>query len=231
VPAWIARYLAECGDLDAASNWADSLHVRPDHNLSPTHGIELFSLVRIWMAQERWEEALDLARQLEHFALAGGSLGRQIEALLLQALIEQRRELPAALSRLEACVRLAKPEGYVRLFVDEGESARSLLSQFDAAGVAEPGLASYVRRLLQAFPQSATTPSTGTHSTRGGVALSNREMEVLRLMAELLSNPEIAQRLVISPGTVKSHVSHIYDKLGVESRAEAVAKAKELGII
>ena len=68
-------------------------------------------------------------------------------------------------------------------------------------------------------------------AVRGKPALSERELEVLRLMAELLSNPEIARRLVVSPGTVKTHVSHIYDKLGVEGRAEAIAKAKALGII
>jgi LuxR family maltose regulon positive regulatory protein len=231
VPAWIARYQAECGHLEAAASWAENLHLRPDHNPNPTHGIELFTLVRIWMALERWDEALDLARQLEHFALSGSSIGRQIEALLLQALIEQPRDLPAALSRLEASVRLAEPEGYIRLFVDEGQSAKSLLIQFHAAGAADPRLASYVGRLLEVFPRPAATLSISTSPTRGTVALSNREREVLCMMAQLLSNPEIARRLVISPGTVKSHVSHIYDKLGVESRAEAVARAKELGII
>lgn len=231
VPAWIARYQAEAGQLEAARRWAESLLRKPEHNPSPAHGIELFSQVRIWMALERWDEALDLARQLEHYALAGGSIGRQIEALLMQALIEQRRDLPTALARLEACLRQAEPEGYVRLFVDEGESAKALLSRFGAAGVPEPRLASFVRRLLQSFPKPIPTHSINTFTTRGAVALSNRELEVLGLMSELMSNPEIAHRLVISPGTVKTHVSHIYDKLGVEGRAEAVAKAKELGII
>ena len=231
VPAWIARYQAESGQLEEAGCWAESLHLSLDHNPGPTQGIELFSQTRVWMALERWDDALDLARQLERYAVAGGSIGRQIEALLLQALIEQPRDLPAALSRLDACLRLAEPEEYVRLFVDEGENARRLLSQLDAAGLGDPRLASYVRRLLQAFPRSAAAPSMITASNRGAVPLSQRELEVLRLMAELLSNPEIAQRLVISPGTVKTHVSHIYDKLGVESRAAAIAEAKELGII
>jgi LuxR family maltose regulon positive regulatory protein len=146
-----------------------------------------------------------------------------IRILALQALARQARgDLDQALSTLERALILAEPEGYVRTFLDAGEPMAGLLSQILSGDVA-PG---YVARLLGAFGQEAELPPPAMASLVE--PLTEREVEVLRLLVAGLSNAEIAEELVIAVSTVKSHVNHIYGKLGVESRTQAVAKAQEL---
>ncbi|HWM74329.1 MAG TPA: LuxR C-terminal-related transcriptional regulator, partial [Nocardioides sp.] len=144
---------------------------------------------------------------------------------VVQALgYEQRGDLQGALESLEAALRLAEPEGYVRTFVDEGPPMATLLEAAADEGIAPQ----YVARLLAASP--TTTPRPG--AVPGLVEpLSDREQDVLRLLGSDLSGPEIARELVVSLNTVRSHTKSIYTKLGVNTRRTAVRRAQELGLL
>jgi LuxR family maltose regulon positive regulatory protein len=130
-----------------------------------------------------------------------------------------------ALDALGQSLTLAEPEGYVRLYLDAGEPMRSLLKQAVGRGIAPQ----YVSRLLAAFGPSREAVSKAPQPLIE--PLTDRELEVLCLLAEDLSNHEIGRRLFISLPTVKSHTRNIYGKLGVQNREEAVARAQALGIL
>ena len=142
-------------------------------------------------------------------------------ALLVQlALVrEQDGDVPDALGALERAVRLAAPSGYLRAFLDEGEPLLGLLRRLLRGG----GRPADAARVLRAFGASAQ------RATRPAELLTPREREVLRLLALGLPNRGIAERLVTSETTIKSHVHHLIDKLGAASRAEVLVRARELG--
>jgi LuxR family maltose regulon positive regulatory protein len=131
-------------------------------------------------------------------------------------------DVEQALSILERALALAEPEGYVRTFLDEGEPMAELLCQALSRDI----VPNYAARLLAAFGQEVEVASPAMESLIE--PLTERELEVLRLIVAGLSNPEIAEALVIAVSTVKSHVNHIFGKLGVESRTQAMAKVREL---
>jgi LuxR family maltose regulon positive regulatory protein len=132
---------------------------------------------------------------------------------------------------LERALSLAQPEGYVRIFVDEGEPMARLLTIALSRGIAPD----YVRRLLAAFP--TTEPERAAPQKPQALAsdliepLSERELEVLQLIAEGLTNREIASRLFLALNTVKAHTRNIYGKLDVHSRTQAIARTQALGLL
>ena len=154
-----------------------------------------------------------------------------IEALALQAVARQAHgDTSGALTALERALALGEPEGYVRVFVEQGARMASLLQRAAAHGVAPD----YVRQLLAALEAegAAGAPVNSVASTRSLVEpLTGREMEVLHLLGEGRSNREIAEALVITVNGVKKHASNIYGKLGVHSRTQAVVRAQELGLL
>jgi LuxR family maltose regulon positive regulatory protein len=171
-------------------------------------------------AAVRWADASGLSAEEK------ARLGSTLEILLLQALaFSARGKEAAALAVLERALTLAEPEGYIRLFVDEGEPIVALLRQAYTRGIAPD----YVATLLSA----AGAPKLPALSPTGSLLepLTERELEVLRLLVAGLSNHAIAQELVITVGTVKSHVNHIYGKLGVQSRSQAIARAHTLHLL
>jgi LuxR family maltose regulon positive regulatory protein len=187
---------------------------------------------RVLMAQENLDEAARLLQGLLEQAEKGGRRTRQIEILLLQALTADAQGAGAqALVPLEQALSLAEPEGFVRAFVDEGPPMARLLYRAASAGRA-PG---YVGRLLSAFPSTEPQPVASAAAGAPGAEmiepLSERELEVLLLIAEGLTNQEIAARLFLSLNTVKGHTRNIYGKLGVHSRTQAVSKARTLGLL
>jgi len=136
-----------------------------------------------------------------------------------------------AFASLERALSLAQPEGYFRIFVDESEPMRSLLLDFSGSIEKQPRgkdheLRGYVDKLLSAFAQSRDVPQTNSI-----VLLSQRELEVLRLIAQGLSNDEISQRLFLALDTIKGHNRRIYGKLQVQRRTEAIIRARELGLL
>ncbi|WUJ70454.1 LuxR C-terminal-related transcriptional regulator [Kribbella soli] len=196
-----ARLLIRRGDLSAAQEWAESV---PDE-LSYLHEYEHVTLARLLMA--RREDAVPLLERLR--AAAENRTGSLIEILVLQALAARD---PAPLERALA---LAEPEGYVRVFISEGTS---MLQRIRSP---------YARTLLDAAgrPTRVSTPQTLIDP------LSDRELDVLRLLTSELDGPSIARELVVSLNTVRTHTKHIYTKLGVNNRRVAIRRAHQLGLL
>ena len=159
-------------------------------------------------------------------------MGSMLEILVVQALAYQAQgNTSQAFASLERALTLAQPEGYLRTFIYEGESIQSLLlafrSSIDKLSRSRGNeLSGYVDKLLSAFAQPADVPQSDLIEP-----LSQRELEVLRLIAQGLSNAEISQRLFLAMSTVKGHNLRIFGKLQAKSRTEAVARARELGLL
>ncbi len=161
-------------------------------------------------------------------------MGSVVEILVLQALArEAQGDIPAALVPLERAVTLAEPEGYVRIFVDEGRPMAQLLSEAAAHGV----MPDYTSRLLALSEAEGRIDPDDSLRLAAPASqplvelLSDRELEVLQLIAQGLSNREISERLFLALITVKGHNRNIFRKLQVRRRTEAVARARELGLL
>ena len=224
------------GNVVAAIHWADGsdLSVDDDDLSYPREG-EYLALARVRIAQGREDPAapllqdvLRLLERLQRSAEAKARQGSVLEILVLRALaLATQGDRTSALSTLQQALVLAEPEGYIRLFVDEGVPMLVLLRQAQARGVAPE----YVAALLAAFgalhlPDAALPTSSALLEP-----LTEREREVLQLLAAGASNGEIARRLVLSVGTVKKHVSNICGKLDVHSRTQAIARARILHLL
>jgi LuxR family maltose regulon positive regulatory protein len=230
-----ARLWVRRGNIAAASRWAQERRLSAGDGPEYTREFEHIAAVRVLIARASFQaspregeigEALRLLARLLEAAEAARRMGSVIKILALQALAFQAQgDVGQALSVLEHALSLAEPEGYVRTFVDEGEPMARLLRCALSQGIAP----NYVARLLAAFGEEVELTFLAMESLIE--PLSERELEVLRLVVAGLSNPEIAQELVIAVSTVKSHINHIYGKLGVESRTQAVARAQELGLL
>jgi LuxR family maltose regulon positive regulatory protein len=170
-------------------------------------------------------EAIGLLERLLHAAEAGERMGSVIEILVLQALAHQARgDIPAALGPLQRALMLAEPEGYVRMFVDEGPPMEVLLEKAAKQGTTS----NYVHQLLAAFGAAkGRTPATQPLIE----PLSERELDVLRLLGTELNGPEVARELMVSLSTMRTHTRNIYSKLGVDNRRAAVRRAQELHLL
>lgn len=225
----VALWLA-VGDVDAARRWAAYCNGGSER--------EQIALARLSLAEGRASEALHLLEQQQALAEAGGRYGRLIEILGLQALALQAGGRPEeANAALFQALSLGRPEGHVRVFLDLGWPLYKLLEQSLPSA---PFAGDYVRDLLAAFrqereaqrdPGSEAAPLILTPAEALADPLTERELEVLHLLAEGLSNKEIGRRLVIAPSTVKQHLKHIYGKLDVHSRIQAVARGRELALL
>jgi LuxR family transcriptional regulator, maltose regulon positive regulatory protein len=189
---------------------------------------------------------MELLERLLHAAEAGERTGSIIEILMLQALAHQvQGDISAALVPLERALSLAEPEGYVRIFVDEGPPMAVLLAKLHEHARKRPRAAltnvplAYIERLLARgervqegiSPVATSSPAAPMPAQSLLDPLTGRELEVLRLIAAGLSNRAIAARLVLAVSTVKSYVNTIYGKLQVESRTQAVARARALHLL
>jgi LuxR family transcriptional regulator, maltose regulon positive regulatory protein len=227
-----ARACLRLGYLADAERWAHTC----GEDQAPSPGIvrefEIMTLARLHLLQGRPGPALALLERLLPLATSAGHQGRVIEILMLIALAQEALGT-AAVETLHAALKLAEPEGYVRIFVDEGQPMEALLHQALAQGV----MPDYVEQLLAAFPANNTrSSSTAVLPVRAAASelielLSERELEVLQLMAGGASNQDIAGSLIIAFTTAKKHVSNIIRKLGVDNRTQAVAKGRELGLV
>jgi LuxR family maltose regulon positive regulatory protein len=246
---WLAQ-----GRLDDALDWVREQGLSAHNELSYPREFEHITLARVLLAQYTSNhaeasilDALGLLKRLLQVAEAGERAGSVVEILKLQALAHQMQgDIPAALAPLQHALTLAEPEGYVRLFVDEGSPMAHLLREAAARGI----LPGYVEKLLAAFPaQDKETRRPGDQEIeRTSVApvsrsrslpvaqslvepLSERELDVLRLLGTDLSGPDIARELMVSLNTLRTHTKNIYDKLGVNNRRAAVHRAEELKLL
>jgi LuxR family maltose regulon positive regulatory protein len=187
---------------------------------------------RILIAQGRLDETTTLLQRLLEAAETGGRTSRVIEILILQALVlEARGDTDQAVTTLEKALTLAEPEGFIRIFVDEDQPMARLLYEALNRGIAPD----HISRLLSAFPmtESEQTDPSKIQTPKSELVepLSEREIEVLQLIAEGLTNQEVASRLYLAQSTIKVHTRNIYGKLGVNNRTQAVARARALGIL
>jgi LuxR family maltose regulon positive regulatory protein len=218
------------GDVAAAARWVQESGLGVDDELKPETCIGHLALAKILMAQGRLDETLGLLVRLLSMVEAAGAMTPAISILILQALVLQAQgEDEQALAALERALALAEPEGYVRVFIGEGAPVGELLRQAAARGIR----LDYVRRLLATLEKEPADAWRTFRLASSPLAepLSERELEVLRLLTTHLSSREIAQQLVISVSTARSHIKNIYGKLDVHSRGEAVARAQDLGIL
>jgi LuxR family maltose regulon positive regulatory protein len=254
-----ARLALAQGDLVAAQRWQATIAAELSGAPNAARTAEALIMARVLIAQGRGEprgpalhSAHTILAQLREDAAAHGRTGSQIEILALIALATAAsgcRE--QARAPLQQALLLAQPQGYARIFLDEGAPMRSLLAEYHLQ-VAQPNgglereaarsLQAYVEQLLSAdlrtegrgLRAEALDSSYSVLSPRPSAlveALSDRELEVLRLIAGGASNQAIATALTISIGTVKSHINHILGKLAAQNRTEAVARARDLRLI
>ena len=229
LPAQVARVRVRQGRLDDAGAWARERGLSAEDDLSYLREFEHLTLARILLARRdpagSIGQALNHLERLRQAAEDGGRMGSLIEILILQALGHRAHgDARAALVPLERALALAEPEGYVCVFLDEGAPMAALLE-----GAARRAIApAYVLRLLSASGQAGP----GVAAEQPLVEpLSERELDVLRLLASDLDGPDIAAELVVSLNTMRSHTKSIYAKLGVNSRREAVRRAAELDLL
>ena len=250
VAAYRARILLGLGDLETALEWAQEIGSTISDPLNPSLEYDHISLARVWWKQGRLPEARQLLARLLLPAELAGRMGRVIEILALQVTVNLAQgEDSDALASLERALTLAEPEGYIRTFVDEGEPMRDAISNWrleisrrrDLIEV-QTRLMAYADKLLKAFsdganqlaliakhPLGTNHPVNAPFPQSSLVApLSARELEVLHLIAEGLSNDAIARKLFLATSTVKVHLKHIYGKLDVNSRTQAIARLHEL---
>jgi len=232
VPALRARIWIAQGRASEALGWAREHGLSVDDDLSYLREFEHITLARLLMARYQGEraepslrEATRLLDRLLTAAEEGGRTGRVIEILVLRALAHQMlADIPAALAALERAVTLAEPEGYVRVFADEGPPMAALLRAVAKQGTRRD----YVRRLLAA----ASGIERDRPAEQGLIEpLSERELDVLRLLGSELDGPAIARELMVSLNTMRTHTKNIYAKLAVTNRRAAVRRAAELSLL
>jgi LuxR family maltose regulon positive regulatory protein len=238
VAALKARVWLKQGRLAEALGWAREQGLSVDDDIRYTREFEYITLARVLLAAGKsdreagsLDEATRLLGRLLQAAETGGRLGSAIEIRLLQALACQAQDsLPHALAPLERALALAEPEGYARIFLDEGEAMRLLLEE-QSRNRSHP-LSGYADRLLAAFTQPVAAPTTAIiHQDSDLIEpLSERELEVLKLLRSELSGPDISQQLVVSLNTLRTHTKSIFNKLGVNSRRAAIRRAEELDL-
>jgi LuxR family transcriptional regulator, maltose regulon positive regulatory protein len=240
VPSQRARLLLARGDIRAAAQWTTAAGLSPDDDPDYPREPAYLVLVRVLLAQHDPGSALALLERLLTLAAAQGRTGSIIEIGALQALaLADCGDHASALGALTEAVTLARPQGYVRVFADEGAPMRALLAQLRAARRGPQHAArrtgpGYLAGLLCACGQAgAVLPPRRAGAAPPGLAepLTDRELEVLRLLAAGKSNQRIAHDLVVALDTVKKHVTHVLGKLGAANRTEAVARARDLGLI
>jgi LuxR family maltose regulon positive regulatory protein len=221
VRLWLAQ-----ANLEAVTHWSREQPFDFHGEISYQNQVAYLTLARILIAQNRADTALILLERLLVQVEALGQMGIALEVLILRSLaLADSGDTPGALTTLARALMLGQSEGYVRVFLDEGTPMVKLLRHAGSRGISPK----YVAELLSQFnSEIGITPTTQQPLIE---PLTERELEVLRLLADGLSNQEIARKLVVALGTAKTHTASLYRKLDVVSRTQAVARARELGLL
>jgi LuxR family maltose regulon positive regulatory protein len=253
--AFEAELALRQGRLSEARHWAQQFNPEPFRSM-PWFYVPQLTLAKVLLAQgttESLHQAANLLERLHDFVVSIHNTRFRIDVLALQALLHDARgEEPAAMEKLAESLAPAEPGGFIRAFVDLGPPMADLLKRLIKKNVA----VEYIDRLLAAFrddeqvvvpdapvSQAIQEPSVSPPSPHVPLSphqpdvqpllepLTNRELDVLELLAQRLQNKEIAEKLCISPETVKAHLKRIYQKLDVSTRRQAITRAKALGIL
>ena len=233
IRVWLAQ-----GRLGEALAWAREQGLSVENELSYLREFDHITLAKVLLARYQSDRAngsisgvVGLLERLLKAAEERGGKGSVIEILVLQALAYHTQgDLPAALLPLQHALALAEPQGYVRMFLDEGASMRQLLREVSAREI----MPDYANKLLTAFEAEKRKGEDKPDLLPGQPLiepLSQRELKILQLIAQGLSNREIGERLFLALDTIKGHNRKIFDKLQVQSRTEAIARARELGLL
>lgn len=232
--AFRAQIWIEEGQLDKARAWAESIGLNSTDEFSYTQEFSYTTYARLLIEEGQFDQAAQLLKRLLDAARKDKRLRSVIKLLILHARIQiAQNDTSTAQASLKESLTLAEPEGLIRSFIEEGPQIIQLLSQMAAADI----MPVYIQRLLTAYSADQTRAhQAATYKERFLSddlieALSDRELEVLQLVADGLSNREIGERLFLALDTVKGHNRRIYAKLQVQRRTEAVARARELGLI
>jgi LuxR family transcriptional regulator, maltose regulon positive regulatory protein len=244
IVAYGARLRLAQGNASAAARLLGQRSIGVDDQVDHLSVFEYLVLARVLIAQNENDAGLDLLERLLRVAEATRSMGSAIEILAVLALaVGAQGDEAQALAALERALALAEPESYVRTFVDEGTPMAALLQKSLRARRRQRLIGSqeaspeYVGALLMAFRRSSVSRTLSTETELLQAVqphpdpLSARELEVLRLVAAGNSNRDISAQLFVTVDTVKKHLTHIFAKLGVSSRTQALARARELGLI
>jgi LuxR family maltose regulon positive regulatory protein len=242
IPARRARLLLIQGDVEAAAAWTVERGLGagddPEYAWEPAY----LTLAAVLRAQGRAAEAAGLLERLHARAKKQDRAGSLIEIQALRALaLADMDDEPGALSALATALRLGEPHGYIRVFANEGRSMAALLERLSSGPLVsgQDGRSSvaYIARLQRAIEADAERLVGSSRArARGSVpglveGLSERELEVLALLAAGRANREIADELYVTLHTVKKHITHILGKLGAANRTEAAARARDLGLL
>jgi LuxR family maltose regulon positive regulatory protein len=231
-------------NLAAAGQWSQICRWQPED--TALGYLQAVTLVRLRLAQIRhkmdevlFHHGLEIIDRLIAAVEAKEWWGRAVELSLLRGLLSQTQgDNAGSLASLERALNIAEPEGYIRVFVNEGEPMRLLLEEYqglikkkirDRRDGKSLRFLTYTDTLLAAFTPSAPVEKIKPENLLE--ALSERELDILRLIATGRSNQEIAEILFIAVSTVKSHINHLYGKLGANRRTQAIAVARDLGLL
>ena len=228
VPALIATVHIRVGQLDEAEKWVTTVAIGPDDAPTYLHELEHLTLARFLLARGD-DSSLGAARRLlDRLASAAAEGGRNrslIDIMILMALAQRvSHNVPAALEALRRAIALAEPEGIRRPFIDEAEALAGLLKQLSKREASS----AFVRSIAMGGG-SVAMPVASDHPDLIE-PLSDREVDVLRLLRTDLSGPEVADELAVSLNTLRTHTKNIFEKLGVNSRRAAVRRAEDLDL-
>jgi ATP/maltotriose-dependent transcriptional regulator MalT len=238
-PSERARLLLAQGRAEEAVRWTQERGLTEDDELSFQREGEHLVLARVLLARSAPDQALGLLERLDALAESEGRMGSLIKIRALRSLaLQAAGDHQGAVSLLTEVLELAAPEGYIRVFADEGPPMAALLRSVMGArqrgrGAAGAGAATeHLHRVIRAFaPMKAQAEQPTPAVTALIEPLTARELEVLRLLAAGRRNRDIARDLVVTQETVKKHLSHIFAKLGAANRTQAVAHARRLGLL
>ncbi len=230
--AYEARLLLLQGDLDAAEELARKYAAHPGDVSGLQRGVEAATWARVLIARTRTDEALQWLDVLLSASQAAGMLNAVIECHVLRALaLHARGDHDKAAAELLTALTQSEPERHIRTFVDEGPAMERILRRISEQRRRGGPSPAYVEAVLAGFSRNSASESRRLQAATEGrlvEPLSEREMDVLRLLAAGLSNPDIARELIIEVSTVRSHVKSIYGKLDAHSRYEAIERARAL---
>jgi len=239
--AWEAALHLSQGDVESASRWARESGLSVDDDLSFHYESVYRTLARVLIAQDKLDEALTLLDRLLTLEESAGATGCAIDVLTMQAIaLQMNGDADQALRTLERALNLAEPEGYVRTFASGGAPMKELLRRRADLGVTPAYLTKLLAELDREEKMSRQAQGQGREPASqlppdGGSSLaeplSERELQVLHLLDSHLSSTEIADQLIVSVNTARSHIKNIYSKLNAHSRSEAIQRAKELGLL